>query len=361
MDGFQTGLRTGHLTRASEPVQRILMPRLTNVQRRIALGMLRSGIPVRRIAREMGCSQVAIHNLRERSHATGPLGDRLRSGRPRVTSENQDQRIRLIHLRDRWRTATMTSREIIGTHGRQVNPVTIRRRLRAAGLAARRPYRGPILRPHIRRERLQWSRIHQRWTMGRWRGVLFTDESRFCLSVADGRCRVWRRRGERYADACVMERDRWGGAAVMVWAGISSTLRTELVFIQGTLTAQRYIDEVLTPHVVPLFNAHPFLHSFQQDNARPHVARVTREFLEEQDFHIMRWTPYSPDLSPIEHLWDELGRRLQQRQPQNREQLVRFLREEWEAIPQGTISNLVQSMRRRCTACINARGGHTRD
>ena len=84
--------------------------------------------------------------------------------------------------------------------------------------------------------------------MGRWRGVLFTDESRFCLSVADGRGRVWRKRGERYADACVMERDRWGGAAVMVWAGIPFTLRTELVFIQGTLTAQRYIDEVLAPH-----------------------------------------------------------------------------------------------------------------
>lgn len=104
-----------------------------------------------------------------------------------------------------------------------------------------------------------------------------------------------------------MEFDRWGGGAVMVWAGISRDARTPLVFIQGNLTAQRYIDEVLTPHVIPFMEQHGQLQTLQHDNARPHAARITREFLEHEEIQVMPWVPYSPDLNPIEHLWDELG------------------------------------------------------
>ncbi len=84
--------------------------------------------------------------------------------------------------------------------------------------------------------------------------MLFTDESRFCLRRADGRERVYRRRGERYADACVRQVDRYGGGSVMVWGGISFNNRTELVIVDGNLTAQRYCDEIITPVVVPFFN-----------------------------------------------------------------------------------------------------------
>ena len=57
--------------------------------------------------------------------------------------------------------------------------------------------------------------------MRQWRRVLFTDESRFTLYRADGRHCVYLRCGERFADACVVERDRFGGGSVMVWGGVS--------------------------------------------------------------------------------------------------------------------------------------------
>ena len=50
---------------------------------------------------------------------------------------------------------------------------------------------------------------------------MFSDESRYLLYRADGRQRVYRRNGERYRDNCLVERDRFGGGALMVWAGIS--------------------------------------------------------------------------------------------------------------------------------------------
>ena len=73
----------------------------------------------------------------------------------------------------------------------------------------------------------------------------------------------------------------------MVWGGISLNHKTDLVIIDGNMTAERYIDQVLRPHVVPFLQQHNDTRILQQDNARPHAARVTREFLGNQEIHVM--------------------------------------------------------------------------
>ena len=122
----------------------------------------------------------------------------------------------------------------------------------------------------------------------------------------------------------------------------------------------RHRDRVLMPHVLPLVNAHNL--TFQHDNARPHVARVCRDFLNQNNVQVLDWPPYSPDLNPIEHLWDALDRRVRKRVnvPNNVAQLQLALMQEWNNIPQRTIDNLVGSMGRRVRAATAARGGHTR-
>ena len=73
----------------------------------------------------------------------------------------------------------------------------------------------------------------------------------------------------------------------MVWGGISHGVKTPLVVIQGNLTAVRYRDQVLMPHVLPLVNAHNL--TFQHDYARPHVARVCRDFLNQNNVQVLNW------------------------------------------------------------------------
>ena len=245
---------------------------------------------------------------------------------------------------------------------RRLSSSTVRRRLRSLGLNSRRPFRGNNLTAVRRQNRLQWTRRHQRWLQRQWTQVVFTDESRFHLSGYDGRIRIWRRRGERYANCCVHEADRWGGGSVMVWGGISFRHRTPLIIIDGTLTSQRYINEVLRPTVVPFLAAHHDVTLFQQDNARPHSARATMDFLQQQNIATLPWPAFSPDLSPIEHLWDQLGRAVRQRhpQPQTRRQLKAALQAEWRNIPQVRIQRLIRSMPRRCRACVAVVGGHIR-
>ena len=145
----------------------------------------------------------------------------------------------------------------------------------------------------------------------------------------------------------------------MVLGGISHGVKTPQVVIQGNLAAVRYRDRVLMPHILPLVNAHNL--TFQH-NARPHVARVCRDFLNQNNVQVLDWPSYSPDLNPIEHLWDALDRRVRKRVnvQNNLAQLQLALIQEWNNIPQRTIDNLVGSMVRRVRAATTACGGHTR-
>ena len=146
----------------------------------------------------------------------------------------------------------------------------------------------------------------------------------------------------------------------MVWGGISHGVKSPLIVVPGNLTAVRYRDEILRPVAVPLVQQHQM--TYQHDNARPHVARVCQDFLANNNIVPLDWPPYSPDLSPIEHLWDELDRCVRRRRntPNTLRQLRTALLEEWENIPVRKINALVNSMQRRIRAVINARGGHTR-
>ncbi len=84
-------------------------------------------------------------------------------------------------------------------------------------------------------------------------------------------------------------------------------------FIDGILNAQRYRDEILRPIVVPFIHDHHLM--LQHDNAWPHVARICTQFLEAENIPVLAWPAYSPDMSPIEHVWDALDRRIQQHVP----------------------------------------------
>ncbi|UYV72058.1 hypothetical protein LAZ67_9001700 [Cordylochernes scorpioides] len=143
---------------------------------------------------------------------------------------------------------------------------TISRRLVANGLHSCRPLRRLPLTPPNRRQRLERCRTRSTW-MTEWHRVVFSDESRFCLSSDSRRVRVWRRRGERSNPAAIVERPTVRQRGIMVWGAISYDSRSPLLRIQGTMTAQRYVDDVLRPVTLPYLQGVPNA-LYQQDNAR---------------------------------------------------------------------------------------------
>ena len=238
----------------------------------------------------------------QRSRQTGTTNDRPRSGRPRFTSRRQGRYMRLTHLRNRVRIAIQTALVTPGTHNNQISPVTVRNRLREFGLWPRRPNVGMQLTPQRRQFRLNWLTQHRPnlFPLCLWRNVMLSDESRFLLNRADGRRRVYRRDGERFRDNCVNDVDRLGRGGLMVGAGIVYGHRTPMVFTEGRSTARRYVDFILRPVVVPFIRQHNV--TFQQDNTQAHITRFSIAFLQQNIVDVLRWPPYSPDLSPIERL-----------------------------------------------------------
>lgn len=334
------------------------MAHLTTEQRLIIIGRLQTGQSQSVVARQFNVVRSTISRLWRRFQETGSVADRPRSGRPRVTTPAEDRFIRLRHLRNRLASASSTVQSM--SAARRISDQTVRNRLHDAGLWARRPYRGPVLTDRHRQNRLQWANQHRQWTVGNdWRRVWFSDESFFVLQRHDRRRRVYRRVHERYAQNSVDEAPPHGGGGVLMWGAINFMGRSDLVQIEGRLNAQRYVAEILRPHVLPLLAARGSI--FQQDNARPHVAQLTTQFLADNNVQTIPWPAMSSDMNPIEHLWDELDRRLRQRDvaPANLRQLSLALREEWAAIPQQQIQRLIGSTSRRCRSLIEARGGHT--
>ncbi|GFS82792.1 transposable element Tcb1 transposase [Trichonephila clavipes] len=133
------------------------------------------------------------------------------------------------------------------------------------GLSASRPLLGLPLTHNHRRIRHQWCNERRMWA-AEWNEVVFTDELRICLQHHDGWIQVWRHRGERMLNSCVMHRHTGPAPGIMVWGGIGYHSRTPLARIAGTLNSQRYISEVLEPVVLP-YRQGLATAIFQQDNA----------------------------------------------------------------------------------------------
>lgn len=337
--------------------------RLTTAEAVRARVLVQQGRSQSEVARIFGVHRSTISRAVRRFLETGRDDRRPVEGRPRATDRTDDRFLVINTLRRRTATSTELQGLIRQVRNVNVSSRTIRRRLREVNLSSRRPAKGPRLTVRHRALRLRFAQNHIHWTVEDWKNVLFSDETRISLSSPDGRERVWRRRHERFAQACFSHRVPFGGGSVMFWGGIQYDARTELVVVpRPALTAQRYVEDILEEHVVPFA---PFIgenFKLMHDNARPHSAVAVHDYLMEVGISSIDWPPMSPDLNPIEHVWDSVKKRIRSRNnpPTTLAALTAAAIEEWEIMPQEEIQHLISGMRRRLQEVIRARGGNTR-
>ncbi|GFT96992.1 transposable element Tcb2 transposase [Trichonephila clavipes] len=289
------------------------------------IGKLEEGRSVPSVAAEFGIAHSIVSRLWRQFQTTGTAIRVFSSGRPRGTTP-ADEGVKTQARRNRRQTAG----EIAETHdtGDWTTDIAF--------------YRGQ--------------------KTARWWSVCTTPyESRFSLSSDSHRILIWRERGSRNHPSNIIERDRYGGRGVLVWGGIMLGSVTDLhIFDAGSVNGTRYCNEILLPYVRLFRGAMGLQFLFMDDNAPCHRTVAAEQLLESEDIERMDWPTRSPDLNPIEHVWDFLGRRLAARTlpPVTIRELRLVLQDEWAAMPQQLFDTLILSMGRRCETCLAVRGDH---
>lgn len=337
------------------------MARHTQIQiRERVIKFSEEGKSSREIASLLSIGKSTVNDIIVKYRAGYGLKDRPRSGRPRKTSKKVDRIIKRKSTADVKKTAAEIAREIQDENLANVSRSTVTRRLHDVGLFGRIGIKKPLISKKNKKARLQFAKDHQNWTVEDWKKVAFSDESKFNLFGSDGRQHVRRPIGTRNDVRYQIPTVKHGGGSVMVWGVFSAQGVGPLVEINGNMNAAIYKDILERNLLAYAEETMPQDWIFQQDNDPKHTSKLLKQWFSASNVRVLSWPSQSPDLNPIEHLWEKLDRQVRKHTYSNKVTLFKSLKEEWGKIPPACINRLIESMPHSCAAVIAAKGMATK-
>lgn len=290
---------------------------------------------------------------------TGQATPARRSGRPPLLTAAQIEEL-IAFICSSKEARRMAYRQLPSTLGWDVSEYAIRYALRQNGFARHPALRKPPISEKNRLLRLAIANERIDWTLDDWGPILWSDET----WVTAGRHRktwVTRRPDEAQDPTCIVEKvQRKGGW--MFWGCFSLKFgKGPCLFWEkewGTITAEAYSTRIV-PLICGWLRLHPG-QIFMQDNAKPHVAKATMEELGARGIRTFPHPPYSPDLNPIETVWNWMKDYIEKNFPEKMsyDALRKAVKEAWEAVPESFLRGLVESMGERMKALKKANGMH---
>ena len=236
--------------------------------------------------------------------------------------------------------------------------------MKEVGMKAVVKKKRPLLTKKQRRERLDFALSHKDWTIDDWKRVFWSDETKINCLGSDGRQWVWKKNGEGLSDRLVKGTKKFGGGSLMMWGCMTWEGVGYACKIDGKMDGDLYVqilDEELQESI-RFYNKTKDDIIFQQDNDPKHTCKKAKQWFQDHEYQIMDWPAQSPDISPIEYLWEHLKRKLAEYEipPKGILELWDRVEEEWNKIPPEVCQNLIESMLRCIEAVLKAKGGYTK-
>lgn len=282
-------------------------------------------------------------------------------GRPRKLTEHEERIIlRKVKVNPKLSAPKLTT-EVAREFGKVINPETVRRLLRENEYNGRVARRKPYISLCNKKKRLNFAEEYLLKPDTYWYDVLFADESKFNIFSSDGRVMVWRKKNQELHPSNLKATVKHGGQSVMVWGCMTAFGVGDLVFIDGKLNAEKYRD-LLRTHLRQSADKLGILDSFKfyEDNDPKHRARSVQEWLLYNCPRVLHPPPQSPDLNPIENLWDELDRKVHTRPIHGLHDLRQRLAEEWYKLSPEYLHKIVQNMPNRLRWVVKQKGNPTK-
>jgi transposase len=323
--------------------------------------LLEDGLSSREIATLVGLHRSTIDSIRKQVMPDAP---KPASGRPAKLSARDRRNLARLVTSGKADTAVQLQKELRSTAGIHVSAQTVRNALKGEGLKAAVKRKKPLLLPRHIKQRYEFALKYQYWTEEDWCRVIFSDETKINRLGSDGRKWVWKTPGSRITQQHVVGTVKYGGGCIMLWGCMTARGVGFMCRIDGRMDAELYTS-ILDDYVFPTLDYYEMDRDdfvFQQDNDPKHTSRMAQEWFEANEVELLDWPAQSPDINPIEHLWQHLKRKLADYEtaPSSMHELWQRVETEWEKIPKEVCLDLIKSMPRRISAVLKAKGGYTK-
>ncbi|KAL0172316.1 hypothetical protein M9458_032627, partial [Cirrhinus mrigala] len=251
--------------------------------------------------KQEGCSQSAVSR-----HLSGKSVGRKK----KIVEKDRFQT--LGDLRKQWTES-----------GVETSRATVYRRVQEMGYRCRIPQVKPLLNQKQRQKRLTWATEKQHWTVAQW--------------------------SKREMPKCLKSSVKYP-QSVMVWGAMSAAV--------NAASYQEILEHFRLPSAEKLYGDEDFI--FQHDLAPAHSAKTTGKWFTDHGITVLNWPANSPDLNPIENLWDIVKRKLRDARPNTLDELKAAIEASWASITSQQCHRLIASMPRRIEAVISAKGFPTK-